>query len=94
MKKITCILVKLYFGDETELTYGGVSVGKLEIKNGIRQGCTGSPQIFLMVGNTIMKKVMNTQMGFRDDHFYIPLLYYHTMLMTLTALYWPDRLRS
>ena len=35
-------------------------MGNIEVRNGLRQGCTGSPQLFLMVIKVIIKKIMET----------------------------------
>ena len=36
----------------------------MEVINKIRQGCTGCPQLFLMVVNVIIKKIMETGVQF------------------------------
>ena len=44
------VIVDLYVGDRR----GGEILGETEVTNGIRQGCTGSPQLFVMVVNVII----------------------------------------
>ena len=51
-------------------------MGNMEVRNGIRQGCTGSPQFFLMVVNVIIKRIVETGFGFRNEEVYVPALFY------------------
>ena len=51
-------------------------MGNMEVRNGIRQGCTGSPQLFIMVINVIIKRIMETGLGFRNEKIYVPALFY------------------
>ena len=32
----------------------------MKVKSGIKQGCTGSPQLFLMIANIIIKEIQKT----------------------------------
>ena len=47
----------IYMGDTTEIWRNGKVVGDTdtEVTSGIRQGCTGSPQHFVMVVNIVGK---------------------------------------
>ena len=47
-----------------------------EVAGGIRQGCTWSPQLFVMVVNIIINSIVESRMGYRDDGFYVPVLFY------------------
>ena len=40
--------------------------------NGIRQGCTGPPQLFVMIVNMIIREILGSTVGYRDEAFYIP----------------------
>ena len=44
------------------------------LTGGIRQGCTLSPQLFVMVV-IIINSIVGSRMGYRDD-FYVPVLFY------------------
>ena len=37
------IVASLYTGDEPEINVNGEVMGNIEVRNGIRQGCTGYP---------------------------------------------------
>ena len=76
-------MASLYTGDETEIKMNGEVIGKMEVRNGIRQCCTGSPQLFLMVINVIIKKIKETGQGFQNKKIYVPALFYadYGMLM-------------
>ena len=63
-------------GDTTEIWRNGKVVGGTEVTSGIRQGCTGSPQHFVMVVNIIINSIIESKLGYRDKEFYIPVLFY------------------
>ena len=50
--------------------------GETEVTSGIRQGCTGSPQLFVIVVNIIIYGILDSGMGYRDEEFYVPALFY------------------
>ena len=70
------VIVRLYEGDETNIRVDDVEVGAVGVENGIRQGCSGSPQLFLMVVNRIIKKLQATGKGFKRRGIKIPVLFY------------------
>ena len=74
--RIIDAVASLYTGDETEISVNGEVMGNMEVRNGIRQGCTGSPQFFLMVVNVIIKRIVETGFGFRNEEVYVPALFY------------------
>ena len=43
------MIVDLYVGDRTEVWRNGEMLGETEVTNGIRQRCTGSLQLFVMI---------------------------------------------
>ena len=49
------MIAGLYAGDETEIRVNGEMMGRVKVKSGIKQDCTGSPQLFLMIVNIIIK---------------------------------------
>lgn len=69
-------IAKLYSGDETSLSLNNEKACKIEVTSGIRQGCTGSPQLFLMVLNLIIKKICNTRLGLKNYLLYVPALFF------------------
>ena len=78
----------IYMGDTTDIWRNGKLVGDTEVTSGIRQGCTGSPQLFVMLVNIVTNNIMETKLGYRDEEFYIPVL---SMLMM--GCCWPDPVR-
>ena len=54
--------------------WGGT--GETEVTNGIRQGCTGSSQLFVMMVNIIINSILDSGMGYRDEEFYVPEMFY------------------
>ena len=50
----------LYVGDGTEIWRDGILVGDVEVTGGIRQGCTGSPQLFVIVINIIINSIVES----------------------------------
>ena len=46
----------------------------MEVSNGIRQGCTGSPHLFLIIVNMIIREILLSTVRYRDEAFYIPAL--------------------
>ena len=63
-------------GDTTEIWRNGKVIGDTEVTRGIRQGCTGSPQLFVMVVNIVINSIVESKLGYRDEEFYIPVLFY------------------
>ena len=58
--KMIDVIVDLYMGDRTEIWRNGEVLGETEVTSGIRQGCTGSPQLFVMVVNIIINSIFWT----------------------------------
>ena len=82
------VVMDIYMGDPTEIWRNGKVVLDTEITSGIRQGCTGSPQLFVMVGNIVINSIVESKLGYRDEEFYIPVLFYAD-----DGLLWPDPVR-
>ena len=82
MKKYKCdariieIVAKLYTEDSTNLIINDNKVGEVTVKSGIRQGCTLSPLLFIMVLNHIIDEIVNAKAGFRNDTVYVPTLFF------------------
>ena len=48
-------------------------MGDTEVTGGIRQGCTGSPQLFAMVVKMVINSIVESGLGYRDEKFYVPI---------------------
>ena len=70
------VIAKLYTEDSTNLFFNEENLGEIEVTAGIRQGCTGSPWLFVMAVNQIIDKIVKTKLGFKNDDHYIPALFY------------------
>lgn len=83
--KVIDIIAKLYrpTGDMITLNIGGKKVCDMEVTNGIRQGCTGSSQLFLMVLN-IIKKIIKAEIGFKNECVYITALFFADDVLLIT----------
>ena len=64
--RIIDIVASLYTGDEMEINVNDV-MGNMQVRNATRQGCTGSPQLFLMVVNVIIIKLMKNCWDFKME---------------------------
>ena len=51
------VIAELYSGDETVIRVNGEMMGLMKVKSGIKQGCTWSPQLFLLILNIIIKEI-------------------------------------
>ena len=70
------VVMDIYMGDTTEIRRNGKLVGDTEVTSGIRQGCTGLPQLFVMVINIDINSIIERKLGYRNEEFYIPVLFY------------------
>ena len=61
--------------DQTDIRVNGEMMVLLKVKSGIKQGCTGSPQLFLMIVNIIIKEIQKTGISFKNENSYIPTLF-------------------
>ena len=52
------VVTELYTGDCTEIFKGELRISQMEVSNGILQGCTGSPQLFVMIVNMIIREIL------------------------------------
>ena len=73
---LTDIISRLYKEDTTKIFLDGEEITDMEITAGIRQGCTGSPQLFIMVINVILEKICSTRVGFKTKELYLPALFF------------------
>ena len=51
-------------------------MGRMEVKCGIRQGCTGSPQLFVMVVGMLIERMIKSGVGYERGMIRIPVLFY------------------
>ena len=70
------LVATMYTNDKTEIYVGQSKAGEIMVTNGIRQGCTGSPLLFILIVNQIIKRIFYSKLGFKNEKFYIPILYY------------------
>ena len=82
MKRCKCdprmidVFARVYENDSTEFRVNGEEMGRMEVWNGIRQGCTCSPQLFIMAVNAIICGLQGSGLGFRNDSVYVPALFF------------------
>ena len=67
-------VAQVYSGDRTEIWFQNRRIGEMEVTSGIRQGCTCSPWLFVMVMKEIIEKLIDTKIGFRNEKCKIPIL--------------------
>ena len=60
------VVMDIYRGDTTEIWINGKVVGDTEVTRGIRQGCTASPQLFVMV-NMVINSIVEGKLGYRAE---------------------------
>lgn len=46
----------------------------MDVTSGIKQGCTGSSWLFVMIMNEIIEKMVKTNIDFKNDTVKIPIL--------------------
>ena len=61
--RLSEVVMDIYMGDTTEIWRNSKVVGDTEVTSGIRQGCTGSPQLFVMVVNIVIKSIIESKLG-------------------------------
>ena len=69
-------MVELYTNYYTEIYKGNVKIGQMEVQNCIWQGCTGSPQLLVLIVNTIIRAITASTLGYIENEFYIPALFF------------------
>ena len=52
------VVTELYTGDCTDIFKGKMNTEKVEVSNIIHLGCTGSPQLFVMVVNMVIREIL------------------------------------
>ena len=57
------VIAKVYEGDRTEIYRECLLIGEIYMRNGVRQRCTGSPRLFMMVVSMI-ERILKCGMGF------------------------------
>ena len=74
--RVIDVVARVYQGDETSILREGRVMGDVEVRNGIRQGCTVSPHMFVMLVGRIIEKVMQSGMGYVCGGVRVPVLFY------------------
>ena len=70
------VIAKVYTGDLAKLFINNKEVTQIDITSGIKQGCNGSTTLFLIITYYIIKKLQEANIGYKDELFYIPGLFY------------------
>ena len=70
------VIASMYVNDRTEVYREGELMGEVEVRNGIRQGCTGSPRLFVMVVSRIIERMISSGMGYEVWGMRVPVLFY------------------
>ena len=70
------VVAELYWKDKTVIFREGKELGVVEINCGIRQGCTVSPQLFIMVVGLLIERIIQSGMGYESFLMRVPVLFY------------------
>ena len=70
------VIFQVYREDWTELIMNGEEMGKINISNGIRQGCGCSALLFTLVTYHIIDRITERHNGFEEETMKIPCLFY------------------
>lgn len=74
--KIIDLIIKIYTEDSTKLFLNGLKQTEIKIMNGIRQGCNALTFLFIILTYNIITKLEKLGVGFQDECFKIPILYF------------------
>ena len=69
-------IASVYVGDRTRIFREGVQMGEIEAMSGIRQGCTVSPHLFVMVVGMIIERLLQSGLGYVSEGMRVPVLFY------------------
>ena len=75
-KNIINIIANVYLDDFTDIKINNNIIGEIGITSGIKQGCTGSALLFVIVTHLIIKEIKRTKKGIHIDGLYIPTIFY------------------
>ena len=70
------IITNIYQDDSTIINLNDSTSEEISVTSGIRQGCTSSTVLFKIVTYVIIQIMQGTSLGFRNDKFYIPMLFF------------------
>ena len=70
------VVANIYQGDSTIINLNENTSQEISVTSGIRQGCTGSTVFFKMITYIIIQIIQGTSLGYRNDKFYIPMLFF------------------
>ena len=70
------LIINIYNGDITEITKGDSMTNEIEITSGIKQGCTGSTILFLLITFFIIERINEEQIGLQIGDFKIACLFF------------------
>ena len=70
------MISELYQNDYMSVYFDGKLMGELQATSGIRQGCTGSLLVFILVVNYIIERVEKLKIGFRSASTVVSCLFF------------------
>ena len=70
------VIANIYQGDSTIINLNNSTSEEIPVTSGIRQGCTGSTVLFKIITYIIIQIMQATSLGFRNEQFYIPMLFF------------------
>ena len=82
LKKLKCdedvidVLTKVYTNDSTDLWLNGREIGSVDVSSGIKQGCTVSPLLFILLINSLIEEVEKEDLGFKNEKIFVPVLFF------------------
>ena len=74
--RVIDIIYEIYRDDSTKLFINNEECASINVETGIRQGCSCSGLLFVMVTYFIIGKLQQSGLGYRDSEFSIPSLFY------------------
>ena len=70
------VIANIYQGDSTIINLNNNTSEEIPVTSGIRQSCTGSTVLFKIITYIIIQIMQATSLGFRNEQFYIPMLFF------------------
>ena len=83
------IIADIYCGDSTDLYLNKEKILNIEISSGVRQGCTLSALLFILVTYKIIDSIQRLQLGYHNEDFNISSLFY----MDDAAIFFEDEFK-
>ena len=74
--KVINIIIEIYNEIRTKMMINMKEMANIEVMNGIRQGCSCSALLFIMVTYYIIDCIQENNSGYKDAEIHIPCLFY------------------